>query len=63
MLIRIFMKYLTSTQVKQIIEFCSTASVVVSPCDNNMYSVSACLKDTEIDGLRRLGFDVVKIPG
>jgi hypothetical protein len=63
MLIRIFMKYLTSLQVKQIIETCKSASVLVSPCENNMYSVSACLKEREIDELRRLGYAPIKVPG
>lgn len=63
MLIRILLKNLTSTQVKQIIENCNRASVVVSPCGPSLWSVSACLKDSELESLRKLGYSAIKVPG
>ena len=63
MLIRIFIKNVTSTQVKQIIENASRASVVVSPCGLELWSVSVCLKELEINTLRNLGYTPIKVPG
>jgi hypothetical protein len=63
MLIRVLIKSLTSTQVKQVIENCNRASVVVSPSTNGQWSVSACLKDSEVESLRHLGYAPIKVPG
>jgi len=63
MLIRVLIKNLTSTQIKQIIENCNRASVIVSPCGVNLWSVTACIKDSESQHLRNLGFSTIKVPG
>lgn len=63
MLARFLIKNVTSSQIKQIIENCNKASLVVSPSDKDLWTISVCLKSLEVEKMMHLGFEIQKIPG
>lgn len=52
-----------SSQLKEIADNCNRASLIVSPSYNNMWDVSVCLKVSEIERFRQLGYSLEKQPG
>ena len=63
MLTRYMIKRVLSTQLKEIADNCNRASLIVSPSDANMWDVCVCLKVSEIDKFRQLGYALEKLPG
>ncbi len=63
MLVRINIKNVSSTQLREVAENCGRATMVVSPAQLNLWNVSICLKEEEIRAIRNLGFSYEKVPG
>lgn len=63
MLTRVLIKKVTSTQLKEVVENCGRASFIVSPSDNGLWTISVCLRSSELDLLRNKGYSLEKIPG
>jgi hypothetical protein len=63
MLIRINIKNVSSSQLKEVADSCGRATMVVSPAQLNLWNISICLKEEEIRAIRNLGFSFVKVPG
>jgi hypothetical protein len=63
MLVRYSIKGVSSAQLKELVDNCGRASMVISPTHSNLWDVNVCLKDEEIDNIRKLGFHYEKIPG
>lgn len=62
-LTRYLIKMVLSSQLKEIADNCNRASLIVSPSYNNMWDVSVCLKVSEIDRFRQLGYALERQPG
>lgn len=63
MLSRFLIKNITSSQIKQIIENCNKASLVLSPSNKDLWTISVCLRNIEVEKIKNLGFEIQKIPG
>lgn len=55
-LTRFLIKKVTSSQLKEVADNCGRASLIVSPSENNLWDVSVCLKASELDRFKQMGY-------
>ncbi len=62
-LTRYLIKNILSSQLKEVVDNCNRASLIISPSENSKWDVSVCLKVSELDKFRQLGYALEKQPG
>jgi hypothetical protein len=63
MLARFLIKKVTSTQLKEVVESCGRASFIISPSEGGLWTISVCLRASELDTLKNKGYSLEKTPG
>lgn len=63
MLTRIHIKNITTNQIKEIVENTGRASLIVSPSEEDLWTVSVCLRTFELEKIKNLGYTFEKVPG